>query len=513
MPTVVIPAEHFTKNAKRNYSDIDTALIREFIQNSIDARATRIDLKIDETSLQCIDNGHGMTRERMVEALLTLSGTYKKEGSIGGFGSAKEAILFQHDHYTIHSLDTKVEGKVLQYEFIENPSRLDGTDIKIWFHANYKYDFAKFLFKAKEYLKSCAPETEIYLNGEKFTDFHTCGDLVRETDWGRIYVKKDGVGSSYVSVRIKGVTMFQEYVGAGMASKEVIIEITKPSIVILTANRDNFQYEFRPELSKMMNEIIIDKESFGRCYQTKNTYRGRQPNYDDIEGTIVKKMEEKLEELRSSGEITIVKNEVTTEAKEKARQVMETIRGAHGQAAAAAAMQSALQLVGFPEWKAKQEANMLISSLLADFIIYVKDKGYDKVPEYLEPEKMGKRWKALARLWKRVVKNALQVNGMKLPYTVGWILEEGTAASYIAPDKNDGVHAFLLNPLCEQASDANHRRKFMWMLTKAVHEATHVHHGYHDESFQNKYEEMLNVVLANLDSWWNEYLAAKNEVL
>ena len=166
MPTIHIPAEHFTKSAKRNYSDVDTALIREFLQNSVDAGATRVSFNIDENSLQCIDNGHGMTKERMVSALLTLSGSYKAKGSnsIGCFGSAKEILIIQHDHYTIHSLDTKVEGQVLQYEFIENSSRFEGTDIKIWFHANYKYDFAKFLYKAKEYLKSCAPETEIYLN-------------------------------------------------------------------------------------------------------------------------------------------------------------------------------------------------------------------------------------------------------------------------------------------------------------------------------------------------------------
>ena len=88
-----------------------TALIRQFLQNSLDAGAKRVDFLTGDGYLMVRDNGRGITRERMVEALLTMGGTDKPEGAIGGFGNAKIALLFSHEAYRIRALDTIVTAR------------------------------------------------------------------------------------------------------------------------------------------------------------------------------------------------------------------------------------------------------------------------------------------------------------------------------------------------------------------------------------------------------------------
>ena len=92
MATVRIPESHFIKNARRQYRDPDTTLVREALQNSLDAGATHVEFEFGDDSFQVTDNGCGMTAERMVEALLTLSGTSKPAGAVGGFGAAKVVV-------------------------------------------------------------------------------------------------------------------------------------------------------------------------------------------------------------------------------------------------------------------------------------------------------------------------------------------------------------------------------------------------------------------------------------
>ena len=94
---VQVPHSYFRK-AKSEYADWRWAMIREFIQNSYDARATTIDFRLsvndrDSIELSVDDDGIGMDQDTLENVLLCMGGSKKPEGSIGGFGYAK-AILF-----------------------------------------------------------------------------------------------------------------------------------------------------------------------------------------------------------------------------------------------------------------------------------------------------------------------------------------------------------------------------------------------------------------------------------
>jgi len=131
MATVAIPDIHFLRSIKLQYSDPSAAIVRETLQNSLDAGASRIAIETGEDWASFNDDGSGMTPERMIDALLTFGGSFKPEGSIGGYGIAKELILFSHFCYRIESNETIVDGRVLNYEMRRAESPRKGTLIRI----------------------------------------------------------------------------------------------------------------------------------------------------------------------------------------------------------------------------------------------------------------------------------------------------------------------------------------------------------------------------------------------
>ena len=64
--TVQIPNDHFLKRVRNEYCDRQFALVREFVQNSVDAGATRIDIVTGPNSLTVTDDGRGILPERMI---------------------------------------------------------------------------------------------------------------------------------------------------------------------------------------------------------------------------------------------------------------------------------------------------------------------------------------------------------------------------------------------------------------------------------------------------------------
>ena len=66
MPTVTIPPSHFINNVKKNYANYKIALIREFLQNSVDAGSHNISFNYQGNILTVEDDGCGMTKEILV---------------------------------------------------------------------------------------------------------------------------------------------------------------------------------------------------------------------------------------------------------------------------------------------------------------------------------------------------------------------------------------------------------------------------------------------------------------
>jgi len=148
--TITIGKDYLQNKVKRQYSNHRTALIREFMQNSIDAGCTKLDFIFNksERTLTVIDDGCGMDDVVMENALFQLGGSYKDNSKIntGGFGAAKLILLFQHEWFKIETWKNnkryEVYGESDQYSdyIITDDIIGKGTKITIKFSETWGHE-------------------------------------------------------------------------------------------------------------------------------------------------------------------------------------------------------------------------------------------------------------------------------------------------------------------------------------------------------------------------------------
>jgi len=513
MPQVAIPARHFTNSVKKNYQEHKSALIREFVQNSVDAGAKSISFQFDEDnrSLTIQDDGCGMTRDVLVNALLTMSGSYKGTNSIGGFGAAKEILLFQHYEYRITTrkddITTAVIGRQLDYEFVDGFGGLedDGTVFTILFHEDF--EICGFETSAKCYLRNCQIDQEVIWNGQKINSFRERGELIdKGIDWADIYVKEDTGYSHSMLVRINGVMMFSVFVDTKF---DVIVEITKPSLEILTVNRDGFVWSYQHKLQKLIYHVSVEKGQFGKTFNAHEVWHGAGSSYDDVSidlACILEHSDEKFSEDELKHFERAVKK-IEQAARSKAADM-----GKKSVAEAATEIKKVVEETAYDEGiphqlieRMVEHANHLVCDHAADFYIKVTGTGFDKIPDNLCPGQWGKRTMTWAKLWKHCLKIIMKSNGLDMPYSIGWVIDndEETQAMY---EKVDGVNVFYMNPMLTWMRSSVHHNVFHKMLMNACHEVAHAEHQHHDENFILYYEDMLHRALSYLtrkgNSWW-----------
>jgi hypothetical protein len=480
MPTVKFPVEHFTRNVRRCYQNPDTALIREFLQNSVDAGATEISFEVASDFMIVTDNGQGMDRDVLENALLTMSGTHKGHGAIGGFGSAKEILLFQHKCYSVRTRDLEVNGCNLEYNISDGLDFVGGTKIKIVFHEHYKFEEMPFLEKAGEYLARCEVKgVDIFLNGKKVVCNTRAGKLFKSLDWCDIHV--GNTPCEYASVRIGGVEMFRPYVSG--SSKQVVINVTRPSTDILTVSRDAFTWHFADELQSVVNEIVVNKKTFGLMKDRTEKFSG---SYS------FEKVMSKIE--RSFG--------VDALPKETVNLIAARVRS--GDLGAVSDLINSV----YPDSTSARFVEDCLSG--CDFYVSCQ-KNLNRIPKHLDPHHMNDRKVTIAKLWKRCIRLVCLHNNLDINFAVGWVLSDDVDALY---DTVDGVSVFYLNPEVEWLKSSNHRGVWMQMMMTAAHEVAHYFYKSHNEDFMVKYDSLLLKANLAVRSWWDEYVDAKaNEII
>lgn len=496
MSFVQIPTTHFVTSAKRQYADIDTAIVREAVQNSIDAGATRIVIETGPTWCRVTDNGCGMTEDVLVGAMLTMSGSHKSHsGAIGGFGAAKEILLFQHEKYELHTLDNHVNGSVLEYNLTKTDF-IQGTAITMHFHESYEFKESYFVSKAKAWLKNCNTTATILINGEEVERL-VVSHVVKDLGWGKLYCEESNETKTHMVTRIKGVCMFQSYIGN--IKKNIVLEITQPSTEILTSNRDGFQWSYAEIVQKLTEEITIDKKSFGRLHNTITRISGNSRTFINrvlrvliqkpqmtltTSGASVKAV---LEELEKEVETGVTTPDVAiTRLREMSKDIEDG-------------------------WVITQKLDNYINDV--DFYIQINDAGYEKIPAEISPSlKMKKKYRKLACLWKAALKHVFEANGLDASYCIGWIIDKDSLAKYI---RHDGVEKFLLNPyLINSQIDKKDKKQMVTnILMTAAHEVAHRWQQYHDEAFVGAYEKILLKSLSSLSSYRTLLIAAETETL
>lgn len=135
MAAVTVPAEFFRAEL-RVYGDWREAFVRELLQNSTDAKSSRIDVTFSTVNgrgrITFVDDGQGMSRQVLEDVFFALGRSTKSgENSIGGFGRARIIICFAQHSYTIRTGNLLVEGAGGQYTITEMPAHRTGCEFTI----------------------------------------------------------------------------------------------------------------------------------------------------------------------------------------------------------------------------------------------------------------------------------------------------------------------------------------------------------------------------------------------
>jgi len=516
MPNVALPETYFTRSIKLQYACPDAAIVREALQNSLDARSTRIKMTVSEDGVfEIDDDGVGMAAERMVSALLTFGGSEKEEGSVGGFGEAKVVLLFAHANFYIHSRDNQVLGRVLNYDLTKADFR-QGTLIRIKFHEEYRFQYRRFLDSARQVLRESEFSIPVTLNGESEAGTRK-GRCVRSFPWGKIFCSKlPGQTAHYSLVRSGGLCMFRHYVGA--MDKSIVVEVTASPKEVFVATRDRLVDPHSKTLQEVFNELVVDRHSFGRKGNSRVLFTGEKGAIDDLVSAATANPDDRqsLEKLMA----TVVTN---------MRSVLdESVQPKRSRGGAPADIQRAVgvlnEVVGrMPLAPAQisfiksnaQEIATRVCRHTFDFLIHIENTRYAKIPIRFEPSNLSAKNHYIAQLWKHCVKLVLRANGINSRFRIGWVLNETEAALRVAGSGSDNIPAFLLNPDFKDLRERSSSRKalFFHLLQVACHEVTHAFHVFHDESFGARLGTVTENALMHMQTWGAHCRAARHEIL
>ncbi|PTH80004.1 ATP-binding protein [Aeromonas veronii] len=285
---VKLPHGYFAKS-KNEYSNWRFSWWREAIQNSVDAGATKIELFIktmDDGKLMliCRDNGSGMSKSTLQDVFLALGETDKGTDKTGGFGYAKVIILFAHDSYTIKTQDNIVTGMGGSYDIDELTEFFNGTEISVVMDVEGSFNESSFRRQLMEFVDSSSFDKNVHLyldnkelkKPEKSYAYHVDSKI------GKISFNDGEPGdSSRLMIRVNGLVMFTHsvYLNEQSSSFYGILDLDKPSVEILTSNRDGLKYEYSQTLNQIVSVLSQERSSL-KCKDLIDVTFNRMYDYE-----------------------------------------------------------------------------------------------------------------------------------------------------------------------------------------------------------------------------------------
>lgn len=507
-----IGREFFT-GAIRDYEEWREKWWREAIQNAVDAGAKSVFCSttpetvdgVHGVVVSCEDDGRGMDEDTIINRFLVLGGTTKiVAGTTGGFGKAKELLLLPWIRWRIESRDTIVEGSGIEYEVTRASTGRNGTKLTVIMPP----DQCTFASSAISYIENC------FLPGVKFRVLDESGrehaikaalktgELLREFgDAAALYYDKKHKESTYqLLVRANGLYMFGSYIGE--TPGRLVVELLRPSIELLTANRDGFRDRgLRQEIDGYVRELAKDVKSALRTKKgliRKKYVSGKR--FKAAQREIEAAMFEHAADFSAADKVGA---KLSKRAVDDMVDVLRDLGGTGnievGSFAETDVPSGPLRLFADPDAaRAMLEATPMLGPTHVenavkqvawepDFFLVNEIEDY-KVPKKFFPEEMPVRIRQLLQFWAELCRFVMLQLGSGIEYGVGFLFSEDARGQHIY---EDDVHWLMLNPMKE--SDPRKADMFRltskddvnWMYAIATHECTHIADGisYHDESF------------------------------
>lgn len=256
--TIVLPSDHFRKRVKAQYRDVRLAIIREVLQNSADAGATRVDFTLIDGSWSASDDGCGMDLPGFRKFFLTLGGTKKRTHSIGGFGAAKEVLSFAWPTWYAKGQSFRVDGKgasapiskEAEYAGVAKGFALGASDPEMF----PRYDMVS---AVKSVVHRSSLPLDVYVNGELVPVIKPDMTLHKRFKWGDLMLVNGShgwMGSGCVYIRHGGLHSSEKYIG-GPNTFVLELNTNMDADKVFTESRDALKYELNAELDKATAEL------------------------------------------------------------------------------------------------------------------------------------------------------------------------------------------------------------------------------------------------------------------
>jgi hypothetical protein len=511
--TISIGREFFV-NAVKDYNDWQEKWWRECVQNSVDAGASNVTMLSTQSSdgtwiVSCADDGSGMDEDTLINKFLVLGGTTKVHGTTaGGFGKAKELLVLPWLWWKIESQGMSVSGSGIDYETVKVAHR-KGTKITVGMPAD-QYTSP---YHAVAFLEKCnLSGVKFTINGDPAEAKQKPGKIIEEGPTAKIYHNKSATIHG-IFVRTHGLYMFQDWLSHDIRGA-VFVEITAPSIQVLTANRDGFRdRELSKRIDALQHELAVDpKSAMSKRKSTlvRERFRGAGAmNADRAASEVLAAMPpvppvDAKKPVPLSGDVIGVISDVIEDILGGWGETGEETKWGEGTSSVgkelAASMLSGTRLRG------EQHLENITKQLVwqPDFYVINEIEGY-RIPKKYYPDTMAPMVLKLAKTWAELCRYVLIQLNYSRSYGVGFAFSESATAMHA---REEGEDWLLLNPFAQideyghfdlstskrhlsHASDLD--LKGMYAL--AIHEATHMVDGIgiHNEVFASAFSK--NVAL------------------
>lgn len=508
--TIRIGREFFS-GAIRDYDDWKEKWWREAIQNAVDAGAKSVKCSTREEEIDgvkgvvvvCEDDGRGMDEDTVINKFLVLGGTTKTEaGTTGGFGKAKELLLLPWIRWRIETRDVVVDGAGIDYDVTRATVARTGTKLTVIMPSDQcTHDSAAISYIEKSFI----PHVKFSVNGNPIKAALKPGEAVRDFgDAARLhYDKRHKFYSNAMLVRANGLFMFGMWVD-GIEGK-LIVELLRPSIELLTANRDGFRdRDLRRQVESFVSELAKDvrsalKKKKGLIRDKYVSGKKFKASQREIEATMMRHAGDFSARDKVGAKLENTSIEDIVEALYSGREVEGTTTVHMTASADTEVPRSPLRLSADPDaamamlqatsMRGSQHVENAIRQLAwePDYFLVNEIEGW-KVPQKFRPESMPVRVRQLLQFWAELCRFVMVQLGSGVEYGVGFLFSSDARGQYI---HEENEHWLMVNPMkTDDPRDADtfkltKKEDIDWMYAIAVHECTHIADGisYHDESF------------------------------
>ncbi len=486
---VKIGPEFFEK-VKKDYADWRWAIVREFLQNCIDAPgcsevSVSVALADGATVLMVANDGEPMSRETLLGKLLTLGGSGKNfDGeNTGGFGVAKSLLYYTHRSYTIHTGTLHVAGSGAQWE-VSEVEAFAGTRSIVVMEGDH---VAALIDMLERFAAMCQWRGTLTVNGKVLETNLRKGARRRDLGWAVVYTNNSA--ANLCIVRLNGQPMFTRWTRFKGC---VLLELTGKADQTLTSNRDALSQKHDGELSDLLTALAVDKRSalreqraeYKRWHGEKLRNEAKQPKAMDGEGGVAA--------LLGAGSLERIGRLLNGGGKKNvAEPIPQTVEG------------GGIKLVVVSK---EDEADRTIS-VGPQFIL--KNTTGMKTPVHYTPgEKFSQYSRELVRSWTALLLKLHQLSDVGGEFSVGFVLDDENEAEH-----ETGVwgRVYYVNPTKVAESEGGRRSisprfSSAWqgrheLISLAAHEFVHGAWDLkeHDEDYAGKLTDVMALVLRHHD--------------